>query len=295
MRLDQALQNFRQRLVEAGVDNASLDTRLLVAHALHCDRVSLISDPDCELSGEELKNISELIHRRANREPVARILGVREFWGMSFEMNHATLEPRPDSETLIQSVLDVIPAPSAPFSILDLGTGTGCLLLALLSEWREATGLGIDLSSDAVTQASINATNLGLATRALFRSGNWLEGIDDRFDLIISNPPYITTQEEEKLQPEVKNFDPPLALYGGDDGLDPYRAIIPLLSQKLRPQGLVFFEVGQHQAQCVASLLRDAGFRSVSITCDLGGIERVVSGTLKYESPGKLKTFSIIG
>ncbi|MDD3182267.1 MAG: peptide chain release factor N(5)-glutamine methyltransferase [Alphaproteobacteria bacterium] len=276
MRLDQALQKFQRQLAHVGVDNPSLDTRLLASHVLNCDRVGLIANPERDLTEMEFGQIETLINRRAQREPVARILGEREFWGLSFAMNEATLEPRPDSETLIQAALNAVSKPEDTFSILDLGTGTGCLLLAFLSEWPLATGVGIDLSPQAVAQATANADRLGFSDRATFRSGNWAEGTTQSFDLIISNPPYIPSADIKCLQKEVKLFDPIRALDGGKDGLDPYRSIIPKLANILNPEGFIFFEVGIHQAPKVAQYLCAAGFLSVTTTRDLGGIERIV-------------------
>lgn len=277
MILRAALQHAQERLAEAGIENPSLDARLLIAHALGLDRAALLAREDREIDDGERLAIERLIARRVVHEPVARILGQREFWGLPFRLNDATLEPRPDSETLIEAALALFKDRPAPKRILDLGTGTGCLLLALLHEWREATGLGVDISPRAVRQAQENARALSLSDRAVFRIGNWLEGIEDRFDLIVSNPPYIPTRDIPRLQPEVRLYDPSAALDGGADGLDPYRTLIPKLSCFLAPQAAVLFEVGAGQADAVAALLKAQGLPNVVCRADLGGATRCVA------------------
>ncbi len=294
MKLSSFIAEAQERLALAGIDNPQLDARLLIAHALGVDRAALLTQGEHPLTEEELAKIEPLIARREKREPVARILGMREFWGLPFGLNEATLEPRPDSETLIETALGLVPLrhsrengmpacagtteKKTPLRLLDLGTGTGCLLLALLHEWPEATGLGIDLSPRAVEQAQANAQRLGLWPRASFRQGNWLEGIEETFDLIISNPPYIKAEEIRDLAPEVRLFDPPAALDGGEDGLSAYRHLIPRLPALLNPGGALLFEVGLHQAAPVCAFMREAGLTDLSVRRDLAGIERCVTG-----------------
>ncbi len=273
------LSAAQNRLAAAGVDNPALDARLLIAAALELDRVQLLTQNERTLTDKEEKKIEALISRRESREPVARILGLREFWGLLFGLNEATLEPRPDSEMLVETALSFIK--TRPSRLLDLGTGTGCLLLSLLHEWPEATGLGIDLAPRAIEQAQENAHRLGLEKRAAFRTGNWLEGLAETFDLIVSNPPYIPAGDIETLAPEVRQYDPLLALDGGKDGLAPYRYLIPLLPAFLNPNGSVFFEIGIGQAEAVASLLKETGFTDIFTKPDLGGIDRCVSGFLR--------------
>jgi len=280
LRLQDSLIVAQKRLAEAGVDNPALDARLLAAHALGLDRTALLTQNERDLSAKEQTAIDALIARRAAREPVGRILGLREFWGLPFGLNEATLEPRPDTETLVEMALALLPSRHCE-RLLDLGTGTGCLLLSLLHELPAATGLGIDLASRAVAQAQDNAKRLGLDNRARFQTGNWLDGIEETFDLIISNPPYIPASDIETLAPEVKQFDPLAALDGGADGLDPYRHLIPRLPALLNPEGIVLFEVGIGQAMQVAALMREAGFDKVTIKADLGGIDRCVAGILR--------------
>lgn len=277
MILQEMIRRAQLQLTQAGVDNPILDTRLLFAHALGCDRAALTANPERLLSDDEIATLSALITRRANREPVGRILGTREFWGLPFCLNEATLEPRPDSETLIEAALNCTKMTGAPHSILDLGTGTGCLLLALLHEWPHATGLGIDQSECACRQAEENAQRLGLEDRASFLQSDWFSNVTNRFDMIVSNPPYIPDADIDFLQPEVKVFDPLAALDGGADGLDPYRIIIPMLKNFLPPSGHVLFEVGAGQAGDVAHLMEISGFKNIQTHKDLGGIDRVVS------------------
>lgn len=268
----------QKRLSDAGIDNPQLDARLLVCHALGMDRAQLMMLGGRELTAAEEQAIDALIARRAGREPVGRILGLREFWGLPFALNEATLEPRPDTETLVEAALERLSLENlAAPRLLDLGAGTGCILLALLHALPTATGLGIDIAPRAVEQAQENAKRLDLETRAHFRTGNWLEGVTEKFDLIVSNPPYIPTADIATLQPEVRLFDPLVALEGGEDGLTPYRHLIPLLRDRLNPDGWVVFEVGLHQAEAVADLLKEAAFVDIGIRHDLGGVARCVA------------------
>ena len=275
MTLSEFLTLAATRLQQAGVDQPRIDARLLIGHALNLDRAQMLSQATRILTQEEIARVTPLLDRRAQREPVARILGTRAFWSLSFGLNEATLEPRPDSEILIETALRLKPDARR---ILDLGTGSGCLLLSCLHDMREATGLGIDLNPRAVEQAAQNAAALGLASRARFRQGNWGEGLQEKFDLILSNPPYIPAGDIPHLMPEVRAYDPLLALDGGADGLAPYRALIPILKSFLNPKGVILFETGIEQARIVASLLEENDFQSVGTHKDLGGIDRCVSG-----------------
>ncbi len=270
-----------ERLKKAGVDNPALDARLLAGHALACDRAQLLSQSGRDLNEAEMEALEALLARRMARESVARIIGRREFWGLDVGLNEATLEPRPDSETLVEAVRRIWPAessetPASPH-ILDLGTGSGCLLLALLHEMPRATGVGIDIDPRAVEQAAANAGALGLGGRAAFRTGDWLKGVAETFDIIVSNPPYIPARDIPALMPEVKNHDPMQALNGGEDGLDPYRLLIPQLQGCLNPKGLAAFEVGIGQSGQVAALFQENNFTHIAKHKDLGGIERCVT------------------
>lgn len=274
MRLNDFLLTAFDKLKQAGIDNPQLDARLLTGHILKMDRAQLLAQTERTLPLDEIARINELLQKRANGLSVARILGHREFWGLEFGLNEATLEPRPDSETLIEAALKQ--ARSAK-RILDLGTGTGCLLLSLLQEMPDATGLGIDINPRAVEKALENASALKLEKRATFRVGNWLQGISEKFDLIVSNPPYIPTKDIEGLMREVRDHDPRQALDGGLDGLDPYRHMIPQMGDFLTPKGMVAFEVGLGQADVLKKLFEKHGFQSIAAHKDLGGILRCVT------------------
>ncbi len=215
-----ALTDATAKLTAAGIDDGRREARLLLAHALRLDTAAIFSRPERPLSVAEADAIAALLDRRAAREPLSRIVGMREFWSLPFRLTPDTLDPRPDSETLVQAVLDEIPDHAAPRRILDLGTGSGCLLLALLSELPQAWGLGIDLNPGAARAAADNAFALGLNGRSAFVAGDWGQALDTRFDVILANPPYIPASEIDGLDPEVKHWDPSLALAGGKDGLD---------------------------------------------------------------------------
>lgn len=227
------------------------------------------SDP---IDGSAAIRLNDALARRLAGEPLWRILGAREFWGLTFALSPGTLEPRPDSETLIEAALShLAPRRHERLRALDLGTGTGCLLIAALREFPQATGLGIDLSPDAVATATGNAARNGVAERAAFRQGNWTAGIDERFDLILSNPPYIGSAEIAGLDPNVREHDPLLALDGGPDGLTAYRALAAALPDHLHPGGLVILEIGAGQEEAVIALMEQAGLHHLESHRDLGG------------------------
>lgn len=270
------LETARRRLSAAGLEEPRRDARLLLAAALGCDESVLLIDPDRVVDAAVAARFSGYVERRHGREPVSRILGRREFWSLTFRVTAATLDPRPDSETLIEAALGAIPDRAAPLRLADLGTGTGCLLLALLSELPNAVGLGIDLDSAAVATAQANAAELGLANRASFRLGNWLAGLDENFDVIVANPPYIPLAEIDRLAPEVARWEPRRALSGGADGLDAYRALAPQIAARLTPGGVAVLEFGAGQEPEVAAILRAAGLEIHRFRHDLGGVLRCV-------------------
>lgn len=274
------------RLRDAGIDTPDLDARYLLEHALDLTRTDFITNSERSVSKTDAARALALIERRAAHEPVGRILGHREFWTIDLALNPDTLEPRPDTETVVEAVLNALPDKKANLRLLDLGTGTGCILLALLAELPNASGLGVDLSPLAVEAATGNAARNGLAERARFQTGDWGRGIADRFDVVVSNPPYIPSGEIASLAPEVREHDPLRALDGGPDGLAPYRIIAAQLPGLLVPGGLVAFEVGQGQAPDVARLLDDQGFSETALLRDLGGIERCVRARNGRALPG---------
>jgi release factor glutamine methyltransferase len=265
------------RLAAAGVADPRRDARLLIAAAIMAGPERLIAEPERVLDGAETARVEASIARRVAREPVSRILGRRGFWSLELEITPDTLDPRPDSETLVAAVLDRIGAQGlagAPLSILDLGTGSGCLLLALLSELPAASGLGLDISAAALDVARRNARKLGLSHRARFAAGNWGAELGGSWQLIVSNPPYITEREIDELAPEVARYDPRLALAAGFDGLDAYRKLLPQAARLLEGGGLLALEVGCGQRDAVTALLAASGFNPLGRYRDLGGIER---------------------
>ncbi len=272
-----ALADAARRLVAAGIENAAADARLLARHALGLSPEALVRGRDRKLSDSERAALDAPIARRAAHEPVTRILGVREFWSLEFALSPACLDPRPDSETLVEAVLADLDARGGrdrDWRVLDLGTGTGCLLLAVLSELPNAQGLGIDATAEALEIARGNAARLGLAARARFAAGDWTQGLSGLFDAILANPPYIETGAIEKLAPEVRDWDPRGALDGGADGLDAYRAILPDLGRLMAPDAIAALEIGWNQAKSVASLARAAGLVPAGVRHDLAGRDR---------------------
>lgn len=275
----EALILATQRLQAAGIESPEREARYLLSYALQCEALELIIRPKVILNEDEEITFTSWLARRAQREPLARIHGLREFWGMPFGLNEATLEPRPDTETLIECILKKVPLLSTSLRILDIGTGTGCILLSLLKEYEQAEGVATDKSARALQAAKHNAVQLGLKDRATFIETNWADGVTGPFDVVVSNPPYITTKEMETLQPEVRLFDPDLALDGGEDGLDPYRVILPAAYGLLNAGGLLAVEVGHTQASAVAELFKQHGFKDVGVREDLQHIPRVVFGS----------------
>ena len=259
-----ALALITERLAAAGIEAPRREARILLAAAEGVSAAGLLA-----LDKVDEAKFAPLLRRRAAREPMAYILGHREFWGLDFAVSPATLIPRPDTETLIEAVLA---SGINPRTVLDLGTGTGCLLLAALHEFRQAFGVGVDLSAEAAALARANATALGM-DRAVFLAGNWADPLAQTFDLVLSNPPYIAAAEVAGLMPEVARHEPLSALAGGADGLDAYRAIIAALPRLLAPDGLAVLEIGAGQAMSVGQLAAEKDF-SCTTRPGLDGIER---------------------
>jgi release factor glutamine methyltransferase len=226
----------------------------------------------------ERENLFELlVRRRIAREPVAYIVGHKGFWSHDFDVGPGALVPRPETETLVESVLQEFPDRAAALNVLDLGTGTGCLLLSVLGEYPNARGTGIDASPQALEWAHRNARKLGLADRCRLIKGNWGDDLSDRFDVILSNPPYIRTEDIAQLDPEIRLFEPPRALDGGPDGLDAYRALGPEIARLLKSAGLAFLEMGEGQDKAVVEILTRSGLGTRKIATDLAGIGRCVT------------------
>ena len=281
IRLQDWLSRATQALTPVAEQPRS-EARRLVEAALDWPVASQLADPDQIIDAASVEALDALLHRRAERqEPLSRILGRREFWGLSLEIEGATLDPRPDTETLVELALDLFSGPerSPPLQILDLGTGSGALLLALLSEYPEAQGLGVDQDSDTLATATRNAARLGLGGRARFEVGDWLSEVSGRFDLIVSNPPYIPTEDLAGLDRAVRDFDDPLALDGGADGLAFYARTLREAGRCLAPGGVLILELGIGQADSVQALGRDSGWSLLSLRDDLAGIPRAMALT----------------
>jgi len=270
MTIVDALRHGAAILTAAGVDNPRLDARLLLAHAANLTQNALLRDRDAPV---DLPPYDALLTRRAAREPLALITGQQEFWSLPFQVSPDTLIPRPDSETLIEAALAARPNRATTGSILDLGTGTGCLLLAALTEFPTAWGVGLDLHPGASTLARRNAAALGLSHRAAILCGHWDDALHARFDLILSNPPYIPGNDIPGLQPEVALHEPRRALDGGPDGLDAYRTLLNRLPNLLHPGGTAILELGAGQAPAVIALAQ--GWTTTTRQ-DLSGTERAL-------------------
>ncbi len=262
----------------AGIDSPVIDARLLVEAASGASRTDIISDPHRSLDESQRSTLDGFLERRARREPISHILGVKGFWKIMLRVTPDVLTPRPDSETLLDAVLPLF-SESARFKVLDLGVGSGAILLAILAERPAAVGLGVDVSEEALAVARENAANLGLAGRAALLRTDWTAGLEPAsFDLVVSNPPYIATAEIDGLDPEVRDHEPRLALDGGADGLDAYRALAPAIFAVLKPGGWFAVEIGLGQRDAVESLFRAAGAIEMRIVQDLGARDRVVVG-----------------
>jgi len=273
--LREARKRLARAFAEAGIAEAELDARLIVRHASGIDPAHPGRAADAPLDVASAGRLAGFAERRIAREPVARILGEREFHGLSFALNAACLIPRDDTEAVVSAALDAIPRECAA-RVLDLGTGPGPILLAILAERPLARGLGIDLSEEALAAARANAEALGLCARASFAAGDWTTGLDGPFDLIVSNPPYIPSADCEGLDREVRDHDPRLALDGGVDGLGAYRAILGGSRRLLAPGGAVALELGIGQAHPVAAIAREAGLNIKALRSDLAGIPRAL-------------------
>lgn len=268
------------RLAAAGVDEPRREARLVLALALGIEPAVVLGWPERAVAIEDVAAVEALLARRAGGEPFSRLRGKREFWGLDFALSSDTLDPRPDSETLVAAALADIPDRDAQLRVIDFGTGTGCLLLALLSELPRARGLGIDIAPGAVTAAQHNAEALGLATRASFQVGGWDCRIEGLADVILANPPYIPTSEIAGLARTVKEFDPVLALDGGPDGLAAYRPLAAAIRRLLAPSGSGYIEIGADQASPVAQIVGDAGMTVKAVKRDLAERERCLVATL---------------
>jgi release factor glutamine methyltransferase len=263
-----------------GFDQPQREAALLLRRAAGIRAADMISAPEAELGEAAAACVEAFAARRAAGEPLSRICGRREFWSLDLEISPDVLDPRPETETIIEAAIsEMARRREAPLRLLDLGVGSGALLCALLSEFPQAIGLGVDLSERAAAIARANLETLGLADRSTIRVGNWGARLEGAFDLIVSNPPYIRSDEIAGLGREVRDHDPRLALDGGEDGLQAYRALAPQLARLLEPaEGRFFLEVGEGQVEAVRAILQAGGSKVSSVAADLSGRARVVVG-----------------
>ncbi len=278
-----ALDDARRQLRAAGIEDAGREARLLLGHAAGLDAAAIIGHPERRLAPAAMRTMADAVSDRARRRPMAQVTGSREFWSLAFRVTPATLDPRPDSEAVIGAVLDHVGDRRAPRKVLDLGTGSGCLLLALLSELPNATGLGTDISAEAIAVAASNAGTLGLRQRALFAVADWDGALTGRFDIIVCNPPYIPAGEIDLLAPEISRYEPRRALDGGRDGLDAYRALAPSIARRLAGGGLAAIEIGAGQRSVVESIFAGAGLAATACVVDLAGVSRCLVVRIKME------------
>lgn len=271
-------------LLEAGCNEARLDSELLLCHQLGWSgRDQIYLNQDFDIPNEQALAFKGLVERRAKGEPIAHIRGYQEFWSLSFKVTKDTLIPRADTETLVQTVLDRCSS-DVEGAILDLGTGSGCILISLLSECTNAMGVGVDKSQNALKIATENSFNLGFGDRTDFYVSDWLDDvprIDGGYDIVVSNPPYIPRGDMAGLMRDVRDYEPSSALEAGDDGLDDYRKLLDQVPRVLKPNGFFAVEVGFDQAEVVSDLFIEAGFDQVRQSCDMSNIERIVSGFLR--------------
>ncbi len=279
-----------ERLEAAGIESARLDARVLLAHVMNVASGELLSSR--APSVEEMTRYEELLERRMAREPAAYITGEREFWSLPFEVGPGVLVPRPESETLIEEAMRAFPDRTQPLEVLDLGVGSGCLLIAFLSEYPNARGVGVDKSDDAVAWARRNAGRNGVAGRCTWLCGGWAEVLGQAFDVILCNPPYLAEAERPGLAPEIARYEPPAALFAGEDGLDAYRALAPVIAMALKPGGWGGLEIGAGQQIRVCDIMEGAGLEIARVTPDLAGIPRciVIRQRLGTAGPAAEKT-----
>jgi len=287
MTVAQARRALTGAFRQAELDSPELDARLLVGHALGLDHTALTIDSGRSLGGDAARVLAALVTRRLEREPVARILGVKEFWGLPLRLNDATLVPRPETETIVEAALATVDSAgprTRALRIADLGTGSGALLIALLTELPNATGIGTDMSRDALAAAQDNASSLGVAARTEFAICDFGAALPGRFDLVVSNPPYIASADIDTLSPEVRR-DPRSALDGGADGLDCYRTIAEQAARLLKPDGDLVVELGIGQEPAVAKLFRAVGLIPSPARPDLLGIPRALRARVATMTP----------
>lgn len=275
-----ARRTLTERFAAAGIDSADADARALIAHALNVERTTILTHSDRVLKSEEIAAVEALSARRLKREPVAYVIGRKEFWSLSFNVSPDVLVPRPETETVVELALDVIDKRAMrkeKLRILDIGTGSGALLLALINELENAVGIGTDISTAALEIARANAAHVNLDSRCQFVACDIAAGIGGRFDLIVSNPPYVARGDIAGLSPEVRDYEPSIALDGGHDGLNLYRAIAAQAGERLAPDGSLIVELGAGQELPVRTLFTNAGLAVGPVRRDLAGIPRALA------------------
>ncbi len=277
MKISESLIQARKILDLKGVSNSKLDSLILLTHALFCSKEYVIFNPDLELSSKQKSDFFEFIERRAKREPVSQIIGKREFFGEEFLVTKDVLDPRPDSESLIELVLKTFSDKKQNLKILELGVGSGCLILTLLKAYKNAEGEGVDISKAALEICQKNAEKFVIKNRLKLEESDLFSAVKSKYDLIISNPPYIPRSEIEELEAEVKTFEPRFALDGGIDGLDFYRKIAASAKNFLNENGKIILEIGFGQKEEIIKIFSQNGFSFIESKPDLSGIERVLS------------------
>jgi len=272
-----AWRQVRDRFRASGIDTPELDARLLAQKAFGLDAMALVRREREIVPDDQLKALDQFAQRRLVGEPVSRIAGEKEFWGLSFALNDSTLVPRPETERLVEEAVAFLETRRSA-TVLDLGTGSGAIIVSILDAFPKAKGFATDIAEDALAAAKQNAERHGVAGRLQLRQGAWWQAVPhtELFDLIVSNPPYIATPAISELPAEVRVFDPKAALDGGWDGLEAYRAIAAQAARRLNPGGLVLLEIGYNQGETVSRMFSRAGFGRVEVQKDLGGLDRVV-------------------
>lgn len=270
---------------DVGIETAAIDARLLICSVGGLSHEQFVGQPDRELNESELKRLHQFARRRCAREPVSKIIGLKEFWSLPFRVNGNTLDPRPETEGLVSLALETVRAECPDMvnlKILDLGTGSGCILLSLLSELPGATGIGCDISEEALDVARFNSKALGFENRSEFVLSSWFSDISEKFDVIISNPPYICREDLVELDIDVRDYDPLVALDGGPDGLDSYRRFIPEVGNHIQNGGWLFLEIGAGQLEGIEQILEKNGFEIISKNTDLAQIWRCVAAKMRF-------------
>ena len=275
MKLKEVLADTTIKLSRTGIEGAARDARILSAFVLEIPISELSLNVDEPVSDQIISELEKLILRRTHREPISKILGRREFWGRSFSINKNVLDPRGDTETLIDFVIE-----KPVKSVLELGTGSGAIAVTLACEWKEVYVTAIDISEDALLLAKINAEKFNVQNKVQFLKSDWFDAIDGIFDLIISNPPYIGLKEKDRILDEVKKYDPEISLFAGNEGLDAYKRIIPNLARYLKPDGFVVLEIGASQSNQVTNMMNAFGFANTKIVKDLSGKDRLIATKL---------------